>query len=96
MNEIDHIAALAAAADRSAPPTIDVADRVLAEILRGGGRAHPAGRRVWQATALATGALAVIAAIWAAQSASSLLNPLSDLGDPPYSPSSSPVSMEMQ
>jgi hypothetical protein len=88
MNEIDRIAALAAQADRSAsaPPLPDLADRVLADIRRGGrGRFDDGGSRVWQATAAATCALAIVAAVTAARSWSSLQNPLSDLSDTPNS-----------
>jgi hypothetical protein len=82
MYEIDRMAALAAQADRSAspPPLPDLADRVLADIRRGG-RSTDGSGRVWQATAAATCALAILAAVTAARSWSSLQNPLSDLSD---------------
>jgi hypothetical protein len=81
MNEIDRLAKLAASAEHSASTQIpDLADRVLADIRRGG---RATGNRVWPATAAATFALAIIAAVSAAQAWSSLGNPLSDLSDAP-------------
>ena len=92
MNEIQHLAALAAkakAADSSASEIGDIADRVLADISRAGRHGSAADHGVLKATAAVTCVVAILAAITAAQSVSSFLNPLAGLSD-------SPVSTEMR